>query len=61
MAVEPLNDGKDYVVTAGLKAGDVIVAEASKLAAEATLESLLQQAFELENSLSALVGRARGP
>ena len=54
MAVEPLNDGKDYVVTAGLKAGDVIVAEA-------TLESLLQQAFELENSLSALVGRAPGP
>lgn len=54
-------DGKDYVVTAGLKAGDVIVAEASKLAAEATLESLLQQAFELENSLSALVGRAPGP
>lgn len=61
VAVEPLNDGKDYVVTAGLKAGDVIVAEASKLAAEATLESLLQQAFELENSLSALVGRAPGP
>lgn len=28
VAVEPLNDGKDYVVTAGLKAGDVIVAEA---------------------------------
>lgn len=27
----------------------------------ATLESLLQQAFELENSLSALVGRAPGP
>lgn len=40
---------------------DVSQAEASKLAAEATLESLLQQAFELENSLSALVGRALGP
>lgn len=40
---------------------DVSQAEASKLAAEATLESLLQQAFELENSLSALVGRAPGP
>ncbi len=40
---------------------DVRQAEASKLAAEATLESLLQQAFELENSLSALVGRAPGP
>lgn len=40
---------------------DVSQAEASKLDAEATLESLLQQAFELENSLSALVGRAPGP
>lgn len=31
VAVEPLNDGKDYVVTAGLKAGDVIVAEGAGL------------------------------
>lgn len=31
MAVEPLNDGKAYVVTAGLKAGDVIVAEGAGL------------------------------
>ena len=31
VTVEPLNDGKDYVVTAGLKAGDVIVAEGAGL------------------------------
>lgn len=31
VAVEPLNDGKAYVVTAGLKAGDGIVAEGAGL------------------------------
>ncbi len=39
---------------------DVSQAEASSLAAEITLESLKQQVFELENSLSTLVGRAPG-
>lgn len=56
---------REYIATqkALLQAGqakrsDVSQAEASRLAAMVTLETLKQQTFELENSLSTLVGRA---
>lgn len=51
----------EYIATQQslMRAGQASRADVSQ--AEATLESLLQQAFELENSLSALVGRAPGP
>ncbi|MBR3847491.1 MAG: efflux RND transporter periplasmic adaptor subunit, partial [Alistipes sp.] len=36
ISVEKINNGKEYVVTAGLTAGDVIVAEGAALLREGT-------------------------
>ncbi len=67
VTLQTVESWREYIATqkALLQAGqakrsDVSQAEASRLAAMVTLETLKQQTFELENSLSTLVGRAPG-